>query len=909
MQVSFMKRIAAAVAFFTVCSPILFSQNTTSIQLFGPVDVRLSAAGTGFGANAVVFNSSTINLTCPSNQTPSAVISSTADGTGNVIVDNDITVQSTIAGVVDGPTNVCVGGVNGSPVGPFQNCFTSAFEALASPGQLNGADPDNYVATGGIPPIDISSFLTPGAVQLTIDEQDEGSGPGFYLSASTLYLDTNCTQGGVTGPAVVTGNPIPASGATNDQLAQDFSFNPTTNQSIGFTYDLTEAQAANTLTIQDGTIPFVFDAPLDPAVYQSTFAPGTSFATSSCLLHSGELLPSGAPACKLYTLQCAVGTEATSAATGAQCPISSMSNEVFQDTFDGPAFTLSDIPTPGGPTFHEGIGLLMANDSWTGGPCTFDPAADLPTLPCPQNLLTSFSSEPATTSNLRRSHRLSGLENGHTTSKVESISGVHTNAASGGTSSGTSTSSGRTTHPNSTFITVAQVPEDLTSVTVEGQNALGWINTSTANVTLSSQPPNLAGTTLPNAATFVASPIQSITYGISPAGSVPVPGTPVPTDTTLLSGVTCPTLANPTGIPASTFTAPQQSLSGLADGQYAIHYYAQDCAGTQELKFTQDNTGVWSTNFYTYAINVDTTPPVANVPTLSPAPGATGTYVQNQPVTASFSCTDALSGVVSCGGQTFPAGTNSTGTLTAPVNTASIGNFTYTVTAIDAAGNQSTSSVPYQVVSPYDSQIAFSVAPTTVSYPSAPAVTVKILPLTTSAVSGLKHTAMVASTAPSLGTIEVLDGTKVLETLKVPSSGSLISYLAPLSAGQHSLSISYSGNAVNPSGISAPIVITVLPGQPTLYPTCTSSSVPLGQNYDCAVLAFAPGGAATGVIEYQLDGGKPVSVPLFYGIAGFQINKPAIGPHTLVISYPAQPNFLAAPSKTETFTVVPLKSH
>jgi hypothetical protein len=46
---------------------------------------------------------------------------------------------------------------------------------------------------------------------------------GFFLASSTLYLDTNCTQGGVTGPALVSGNPIPAvQPSSTQQLAQDF---------------------------------------------------------------------------------------------------------------------------------------------------------------------------------------------------------------------------------------------------------------------------------------------------------------------------------------------------------------------------------------------------------------------------------------------------------------------------------------------------------------------------------------------------------------------------------------------------------------------------------------------------------------------------------------------------------------
>ena len=872
-----------------VYSPVLFAQS--SIQLFGPVDVRLSQTGTGYGANAVAFNSTTLNLTCPAS--PTAILSSSADGTGNIIVDNNINLTVTSNGSSTGPANICVGGVNGSQVGPLQNCFTQGLETLGGEGVLTGQDPDNFVATGGVPPIDISQSLLPGQEQVKIDLVDQGSGAGFYLSSSTLYLDTNCTQGGVTGPALVSGNPI-AQTPTPDQLNQDFSFNPVVNQQIGFTYDLTDAFAANSLTVADGTIPQVADMPLDPALYQSQYVPQTSFATSSCLIHSGELLQNGQPACKLFTLQCKVGTGAT--ATGAQCPISAINNELFQDSFDGPAFTLPDITTPGGPTFHQGVGFLMANEGWTQSPCTFDPEANLQSLPCPQNLLSSFTSGVAASPNVRKAASHAAVA----TAKPSALAVI--------SSSASYVSSGRTTHPNSTFITVAQVPEDLTTVTVAGQKPGYWINSSTASVTLSSQPPNLAGTTLPGAASFVASPIQSITYGISPTASVPNPGDSIPNDSTLSSGVTCPTQANPTGQPASTFTPDPQTLTNLADGYYLLHYYAQDCAGTEELKFTQDGGGNWSTSFYTYPINVDTTAPVvASGPTLSPAASAQGTYKVGDAVMASYSCTDSLSGVVRCGSQTFAAGTSSTGTLTTTVDTTSTGGKTFTVLAVDAAGNQSSASVNYQVVSPYDSQIQFSLSPQTVTYPQSANVLIQIAPTTTPNATPAAVKANNQSQIPT-GTVQILDGKTKLATLSL-HNGSASYDLRGLNAGIHSLSVVYSGDAHNPGGVSAPVTFTVKPASVTLYVECPGSTLSYGQDYGCAVLATSQGSIPAGVITYTYDNGLARTIPLFFGIGLFEIPKPALGQHTVVVSYAAQGNYAAAASQTEKFTVTAAKSH
>jgi hypothetical protein len=86
--------------------------------------------------------------------------------------------------------------------------------------------------------------------------------------------------------------------------------------------------------------------------------------------------------------------------------------------------------------------------------------------------------------------------------------------------------------------------------------------------------------------------------------------------------------------------------------------------------------------------NFDLQPPTIAGPTLSsPSPY----YVNGPPVTVTFTCSDgAGSGIASCTGS-GPATTGGT------LNTSTAGNFTFTVTAIDNAGNKTTSSVPYTV--------------------------------------------------------------------------------------------------------------------------------------------------------------------------------------------------------------------
>lgn len=671
-------------------APALMAQN--SILVFGPVDTRVSESTASY-ATPDTFNTNNLNLTCPA--TPIAVLSSTpssnpyAAGAGNVLVDNNITVSNSYSisngTVTTGPTEVCplTGNALPGPTG-FPNCFNwNGYGAPATAFYLIGQDPDTYILPtneggdgvstvdqlGGVPPIDISAQLVSGAQTATFSLVDEGG----VLTSSTLYLNTNCTQGAVTGPALISGNTI-TSTPTPQQLTQTFHFDGTLNQRVGFVYDLSGAQ--ETITINsNGATPQVADLPINPSTFQANFVAGTSFATAQCMIHNGEEggpvgQPQNQPACKLFTLECTTGNGANAA--GANCPASTVANEVVSDIFDGPNFTLPDIHNPRGQVFHEGIGFIMASDNWgaeagvppgtwnwnggIGGPCAFDPASDL-NIPCPQNLLVSF------------------------------------------TGPGTYSDYGETTRPNSTFISLLGIPEDSTQVLVLGALPGNWVNSDKVNVQFVSEPPDLRGVNIPGASAFIPSPIQSITYGVSPASSVlPMPAQePILTDTTLLnSECPIPTASNPGPATEPPFIPAVQHLNFTADGRYILHYYAQDCAGTQELNF-QQAAGSWTTNFYTIPINIDTVPPVISSPLVLNGALTNGHYTVGEKVSVSYSCSDATSGVVLCGLSFFPPGTLNTGAITTPVSTSSTGTKTVTIFAVDAAGNFSSESISYIV--------------------------------------------------------------------------------------------------------------------------------------------------------------------------------------------------------------------
>jgi hypothetical protein len=264
------------------------------------------------------------------------------------------------------------------------------------------------------------------------------------------------------------------------------------------------------------------------------------------------------------------------------------------------------------------------------------------------------------------------------------------------------------------------VPEDHTTVVVAGEWPDNWVSNKSPTVYFTSQAPNLSKgayvlnggkpstlpTTISNA--YVPAPIKSITYGISTANSpTPLPAQePITDDNTIMNtATTCPVTLPTTPTEPNFNTGPVtlQFPNGgptapLADGKYLLHYFAQDCAGTQELQFNlyndpnNNNAPTWSTTFYTVPINIDTTPPAVTTPTFSPA----GPYKVGQTVTATYSCSDAPSGsgVVLCGLNIYAPETEYN---VGPLTTKFIANSThsFTVYATDGAGNVGSGTATY----------------------------------------------------------------------------------------------------------------------------------------------------------------------------------------------------------------------
>lgn len=587
------------------------------------------------------FGTSTIQLSCPAS--PMAIISSspTPTSTSPSVTYANVFADNFIGLSVNDNAQVDI--CQGGNSGDATEGGTDCFTAQYTSDYpgLTGEDPDSFVAHYGVSAPNISSNLAQGTIQAQFQLLDSG----VSLGNSSIYLITNCTQTGVAPGGSQLGNPIPSQNPSTNQLTQNFPFDSTNGQRVQFQSSYTAALGANTLTIVDNTVPMVTNQGIPPTAWPA-YVTGTSFASTKCVPETGELDPSGNPLCTFSTILCTNSTPGTgSIPMGDNCPQSSAKNVQMFHTFDAAPSAVSFPP-------GTGIGFLMGSDSWSPSNCTFvGPEID---NMCPQNPITSF---------------LGDFHSG---------------------------SGGSTT--NSTFIVVTGVPLPFT-VPSFSPNRLGWSNSNTVNLSFTTFPPIVLPPSNNNG--FIAAPIASMTYGIDSGTPYPDTSLPIPGDVALPSTTPCPSV--PTV--GSALPLSESATVNLTEGKHTLHYFATDCAGTEELVFTynQSNLGNWAT-FKTMAVNVDTTAPVvATGPTLSPA----GPYVLNQStVRASYSCTDPAStgvtpsGVVVCGptALSLVLPTPNTGTLSSTVTTSTIGPHTFTVKVQDLAGNVGTpESVAYNV--------------------------------------------------------------------------------------------------------------------------------------------------------------------------------------------------------------------
>ena len=312
--------------------------------------------------------SKTLNLTCPA--TPTAVISSTPDGSGYVLVDNYVTLATgpSLAPVLDPlstnnpPGNVCTG--NGSVAddgsgGYYADCFTSNYQdyayGLTLPPPV-GLDPDAFANpgnsvlpeerpntnnAGGVPPFSISSFLTPSSTEQALFTLLSEGDEEVYANSS-LFLVTSCSAPGIIPGARVTLDPINTSNPASETQTANLDTSP--GQKVSFTTSVAVALQNDSNIVTSGIVPIVTDYPIPQQLFSQLVGgePGTSAAPAVCLRLQGELDSNGNPMCKGFLLQCFNPADGTTTGDNCTNPASELSDRYL---FYNAQFNSPDAPT------------------------------------------------------------------------------------------------------------------------------------------------------------------------------------------------------------------------------------------------------------------------------------------------------------------------------------------------------------------------------------------------------------------------------------------------------------------------------------------------------------------------------------------------------------------------------------
>jgi alpha-tubulin suppressor-like RCC1 family protein len=204
-----------------------------------------------------------------------------------------------------------------------------------------------------------------------------------------------------------------------------------------------------------------------------------------------------------------------------------------------------------------------------------------------------------------------------------------------------------------------------------------------------------------------------------------------------------------------------------------------DTAGTT-LSCTATSLGGTATSSVT--INRDAQPP--DITISAPLDGSV--FGLNQPAASAYACSDVTSGIVSCTGS-VPIG--------GPLDTATPGLKTFSVLAIDGAGNQRTVTYTYAVRVP--TAIALTTSTSTSRYGQPVRLAASI------ASSG-------GPTLVPAGAITFLDGATTIGTTTIDAGGTATFLTSTLPVGVHSLKASYTGDATFSAGSSDPVALTVV---------------------------------------------------------------------------------------------------
>lgn len=639
---------------------VLLTGALGAVPLFvNPVNVATSNGGASFNS-PVTFGSQSLNLSCPAGGT--AKISSSPDGTGNVVLDNYLILNSGPTPTSQAPFgngapagNVCTGGVSDSNQ---QDCFTQAYRDAAGNFGANGLDPDNFATTWGVAPINVSSAFN-GNVTATFNLLDEG----VVLTSSRLFLVSKCTVAGVVPGGSVTGNPVdPANPKTQTQTS---TFDNVGGQLGALTTDTSNSPGS----VAKGTTQVTTDFAVPQQLF-SQLVKGTSAAPAVCLRLNMEKDAANQPMCKAFLIQCWDPTGTT--LSGDNC-ISTPS--AVRNLFDATKYDSLDAP-PGqnyllsacsgvnsetcaqavigttATTMLVGPGILLGGDQWL---CPPGAGGD--------SSCTNQNNFDTTTSTSTAAYDpLNCVLTGSLTGDLCPLDTLTQFKGAADPVHG-STTSGK----NSIFIPVTNVPLPFTQTTVTGRNANGWVRSTSVTASFVSNQANyipVSGN--PPANGFTPAPPYSLTYGFAEA-SVAAPDTTFPVSGDVSNpnvGTTALDSNKPlcakTGVPNPFSSTTQSAFMADAGKFYNLHYFTTDCALTEELLFQPTNAQLSDPNanwasFRNVAFGVDNDSPTLSCTVPGPnAPNPANGWYATAP-SASCTATDLTSGFAVSGQiQTAP---------------------------------------------------------------------------------------------------------------------------------------------------------------------------------------------------------------------------------------------------------------
>jgi len=143
---------------------------------------------------------------------------------------------------------------------------------------------------------------------------------------------------------------------------------------------------------------------------------------------------------------------------------------------------------------------------------------------------------------------------------------------------------------------------------------------------------------------------------------------------------------------------------------------------------------------------------------------------------------------------------------------------------------------------------------------------------------------LTTQTGSPTGLIEFLDGTNLLASQAVSTTGSAAFITNTLSVGSHTITANYQPTgAFAAATASLSQLITGLPTATAL--TCLPSSIPIGGTAQLTASVTSPSGTPTGYIAFADNGTTMANLPLLADSVSFAYNGASAGSHTLTVTY------------------------